>query len=127
MRLPVRPIFAILVTIYVIISLTGCKNNFSQLVGKVYLYEDSVVTLTAGFDNDTLFYIMKDIRQPFFFKAPYESRKIDDSTFEIKVSQKPNFWEKDTWEIVIKNDKEFTSKESRKTYKIYSDTLFRFE
>ncbi len=121
-----RQIFTILISAYVIISFTSCKNNFNQIIGKVYYYEDSTVALTAGFDDDTLFYIMKDERQPYFFRAPYTAKKIDDSTFEIKVAEKPKFWEKDTWEIVVRNDREIISKESRKVYKLYSDTLFRF-
>ncbi len=106
-----------------VILLSGCSNKFKDLVGKVYLYQDSVYTFTAAFDKDTLYYIMKDQGPPRFHKTPYKTKKINDSTFVLEVSNKPKFWEKDTWEIVVRNNNEFISGESGKPYYIYKATL----
>lgn len=102
------------------------NTNFNKIVGKVYFYKDSVYELTAGFDKDTLYYIMKDQGPPRFHKSKYKLKKVNDTTFQLQLSNKPKFWEKDTWEIVVKGDKEIYSSETNKIYKIYSDTLFKF-
>jgi len=111
----------ILIVIFVIAS--GCKNNFDNLNGKVFLYKDSVYEFTAGFDKDTLFYIMKDERMPRFHKTTFTKKKVDDSTFLLTVKDQPKFWEKNTWEIVVTDEKGFRSKESGNYYYLYSDSL----
>lgn len=102
---------------------SGCKNNFDNLNGKVFLYKDSIYEFTAGFDKDTLFYIMKDERMPRFHKTTFTKKKVDDSTFLLTLKEKPNFWEKDSWEIVVTDSKGFRSKESGNYYLLYSDSL----
>jgi hypothetical protein len=116
--------FSILTLLLLFIA--GCSNNFSKIVGKVYFYQDSTLELTAGFGKDTLYYIMKDAGPPRFHKSKYKLNKVNDSTFQLELLDKPKFWEKNTWEIVVRNAGEIYSTESNKTYKIYSDTLFKF-
>lgn len=111
-----------LITVLMIL-ITGCQTKFDKLIGKVYIYEDSIFTFTAGFDKDTLYYIMKDAQRPYFHKSPYKAEKVDDSTYILKLTKKPTFWEKDTWEIVIRDENGFTSKESKKYYKKYLDSV----
>ncbi len=114
-------LFYILLTGLILFS--ACKNNFTKIVGRTYIYEDSVYTLTVGFDKDTMYYIMKDARQPYFYKSPYELKKINDSDYMIEVPVKPVFWEKNNWEIVVTNSDGFYSKESGKYYKTYADSM----
>lgn len=121
-RIPV--IIKLILTIPVMLILfSGCQSRFDKIKGKVYLYEDSIYAFTAGFDNDTLYYIMKDAQRPYFHRSKYKSKKINDSTFLIELTDKPKFWEKNTWEIVIHDEKGFSSRESNKYYKLYSDSF----
>lgn len=107
-----------------LILLTSCQNNFKNIVGKTYIYEDSAVTLTVGFDKDTMYYIMKDFRKPNFYRSKYQFKKLNDTSFIIEVPVKPPFWDKNTWEIIVnKNTDGFYSKESGKYYKIYADSM----
>lgn len=106
-----------------ILLLSGCKNKFNSIENKVYYYEDSVYQFTAGFSNDTLYYIMKDQGPPRFHKTPFKAEKINDSTFSIWVEKKPKFWEKDTWEIIVNNENAITSAESNKRYGIYKISI----
>ncbi|MBS1518096.1 MAG: hypothetical protein JSS91_08405 [Bacteroidetes bacterium] len=117
----IAKVLPLLILAFVFIA--GCRNNFDNLNGRVFLYKDSVYEFTAGFDKDTLFYIMKDARRPFFHKTTFKKKKVDDSTFIITVKDKPKFWDKDTWEIVVTDDKGFRSKESGNYYNLYSDSL----
>lgn len=103
---------------------SSCQNKFDKLIGKVYYYEDSIFQMTAGFDKDTIYYIMKDSLRPLFHRSKYKINKIDDSTFILDLSEKPKFWDKKTWEIIVRDDKGFISKESKRYYRLYSDTLF---
>ena len=112
-NLPLLPKFFLLSAVLFFL-VSGCKTNMDNIIGKVYLYEDSVFTFTAGFDKDTLYYIMKDAQRPYFHRSKYTSKKVDDSTFLIELTDKPKFWEKNTWEIVVNDSKGFFSKESRK-------------
>ena len=121
-NLPLLPKFFLLSAVLFFL-VSGCKTNMDNINGKVYLYEDSVFTFTAGFDKDTLYYIMKDAQRPYFHRSKYTSKKVDDSTFIIELTDKPKFWEKNTWEIVVNDSKGFFSKESRKYYKLYSDSM----
>ncbi len=121
-KLPLLPKFFLIITVLFFL-VSGCNSNLDKIKGKVYLYEDSIYTFTAGFDKDTLYYIMKDAQRPYFHRSKYTSKKVDDSTFIIELTDKPKFWEKNTWEIVVKDDKGFFSKESRKYYKLYSDSM----
>lgn len=121
-KLPLLPEFFLIITVLFFL-VSGCNSNLDKIKGKVYLYEDSIYTFTAGFDKDTLYYIMKDAQRPYFHRSKYTSKKVDDSTFIIELTDKPKFWEKNTWEIVVKDDKGFFSKESRKYYKLYSDSM----
>lgn len=121
-KLPLLPEFFLIITVLIFL-VSGCNSNLDKIKGKVYLYEDSIYTFTAGFDKDTLYYIMKDAQRPYFHRSKYTSKKVDDSTFIIELTDKPKFWEKNTWEIVVKDDKGFFSKESRKYYKLYSDSM----
>lgn len=104
-----------------ILLLSGCKSQskFNSIENKVYYYEDTVYQLTAGFSNDTLFYIMKDQGPPKFHKTPYKLNKVNDSTFTVIVEKKPKFWDKDSWDIIVNNENAFTSAESNKRYDIY--------
>lgn len=106
-----------------VLLLSGCKNKLEEVKKRVYLYQDTTLTLTAGLDKDTLYYIMKDQGPPRFHKTPYKSKKINDSTFVIEVTNKPKFWDKNTWEIIVRNENEFVSAESGKVYKIYNITF----
>lgn len=103
---------------------SSCQNNFNNIAGKTYIYEDTSVTLTVGFDKDTMYYIMKDFRRPNFYRSPYKLKKVNDTSFIIEVPAKPAFWDKNTWEIIVnKNPEGFYSKESGKYYKIYADSM----
>ncbi|MDZ4712900.1 MAG: hypothetical protein SGI89_11335 [bacterium] len=108
-----------LFTTAAMLMLAGCKDKFNAIEGKVYYYEDTVYQFTAGFDNDTMYYIMKDQGPPRFHKSPFTAKKVNDSVFTIQVTSKPKFWEKDTWEITVRNDNEFLSTESGKKYDRY--------
>lgn len=116
-----------LILLFAVVSLlsAGCsKNNFKRLNGKAYLYKDSVYEFTAEFDKDTLYYIMKDERRPFFHRSKFKVKKIDDTTFSLTLEKKPQFWTKDTWDIIVKeNEKGFRSKESGNYYNLYVDSL----
>lgn len=105
------------------VILSGCNNSFDALKGKVYLYKDSVYEFTAAFEGDTIFYIMKDERMPMFHKSLFESEQVNDSTYLITLKDQPKFWDKNTWEIVVIDDKKFRSKESGNYYNLYSDTM----
>jgi len=122
-KIPLLPklIFSIIGLMFLFSS---CQNKFNKLVGKVYYYEDSIFQMTAGFDNDTIYYIMKDSLRPLFHRSNYKSKKINDSTFLLELTDKPTFWDKNTWEIIVRDDKGFVSKESQRYYRLYSDTLF---
>ena len=122
-KIPLLPklIFSIIGLMFLFSS---CQNKFNKLVGKVYYYEDSIFQMTAGFDNDTIYYIMKDSLRPLFHRSNYKSKKINDSTFLLELTDKPTFWDKNTWEIIVRDDKGFVSKESKRYYRLYSDTLF---
>jgi len=117
-RVPLLPkfIFSMIVLMFLFSS---CKTKFDKLVGKVYYYEDSIFQMTAGFDNDTLYYIMKDSLRPLFHRSRYKSKKINDSTFLLELTEKPKFWDKNTWEIIVRDDKGFVSKESNRYYRHY--------
>jgi len=122
-KIPLLPKF-IFCPIVLIFLFSSCQTRFDKLVGKVYYYEDSIFQMTAGFDKDTIYYIMKDSLRPLFHRSKYKSKKINDSTFMLELTDKPKFWDKNTWEIIVPNDKGFLSKESQRYYRLYSDTLF---
>lgn len=110
-------------SIVFLILFSACKDNFSKIVGRTYIYEDSVYTLTVGFDKDTMYYIMKDARRPLFYRSPYKLEKLDDSVFRIEVPEKPVFWEANIWDVVVTDSNGFYSKESGKYYKTYADSM----
>ena len=116
-----------LIIIFTVVSLisSGCsKDNFKRLNGKAYLYKDSIYEFTAEFDKDTLYYIMKDERRPFFHRSKFKVKKIDDTTYTLTLEKKPAFWTKDSWDIIVKeNEKGFRSKESGNYYNLYVDSL----
>ena len=58
-----------------------------------------------------------------FHKSLFESEQVNDSTYLITLKDQPKFWDKNTWEIVVVDDKKFRSKESGNYYNLYSDTM----
>lgn len=116
------PVF-ILIYFAAVFIVAGCGNNFKKLNGKAYLYKDTVYEFTAEFDNDSLYYIMKDAQRPYFHKSKFKLKKVDDSTFTLELEKKPPFWAKNTWDIIVHEGSGFRSKESGNYYKLYSDSL----
>ncbi|HMS64039.1 MAG TPA: hypothetical protein PKD83_02160 [Ignavibacteria bacterium] len=114
---------SILFLTVLILLLSGCSNNFKKITGKTYIYEDSLFTFTAGFDNDTLYYIIKDTQRPYFYRTKYKLNKINDSTFNILVEKKPKQWPKDTWDIIVTDGNGFKSAESKNYYRLYADSM----
>ncbi|MEO6694859.1 MAG: hypothetical protein ABIY50_06120 [Ignavibacteria bacterium] len=123
-KIPGLPKLILLITGFIFIFSSCQKNRFDKLIGRVYYHEDSIFQMTAGFDKDTIYYIMKDSLRPLFHRSKYKSKKIDDSTYLLELTDKPKFWEKNSWEIIVRDDKGFVSKESKRYYRLYSDTLF---
>lgn len=122
-NIPLIPKF-FLFSFVLIILLSGCgEDNFKKIIGKTYIYEDTAYTFTAGFDKDTLYYIIKDAQRPYFYRTKYKLNKINDSTFNIAVEKKPKQWAKDTWSITVTNGNGFTSTESKNYYKLYADSM----
>ena len=114
----------ILSSVVILILLSGCgADNFKKILGKTYIYEDTSYTFTAGFDKDTLYYIIKDPQRPYFYRTKYKSKKINDSTFNITVEKKPAQWQKDTWDIIVNDGNGFKSAESKNYYRLYADSM----
>jgi hypothetical protein len=69
----------------------------------------------AGFDNDTLYYIIRGPKLNQSHKTKYKIEQLNDSAYLVEVEKKPVFWDKSTWEIVSGkgDDKGFYSAESR--------------
>ena len=104
--------------------LSGCGKNQNPFNGNVYFHDADSLAFIAGFDNDTLYYIIRGPKVNQSHKSKYTSKKISDSSYVIEVEKKPVFWTKNTWDIVLpadKNDKGFYSAESRNYYKYSPD------
>ncbi len=107
-----------------ILALQGCGKKQDPFNGNVYYHDADSLAFIAGFDNDTLYYIIRGPKVNQSHKTKYASEKISDSSYVVKVEKKPVFWTKDTWDIVLpadKNDKGFYSAESRNYYKYSAD------
>lgn len=114
----------ILSSVVILILLSGCgEDNFKKILGKTYIYEDTSYAFTAGFDKDTLYYIIKDPQRPYFYRTKYKTEKLNDSTFHITVEKKPNQWPKDTWDIIVTDGNGFKSAESKNYYRLYADSM----
>lgn len=113
------------VFIFVTVILSGCSNRSTKLIGNVYTFQDDSLRFVAGFDQDTLFFTVKDMMNDSvkvaFHKSKYKINKVDDSTFIVEVEKKPKFWEKNTWEIVIENDNGLYTVGSKRHYKKSDD------
>ncbi len=116
-------IFGIAVTVFLLIIAGGCKNISEETVkGKMYYYYDDSSKLIAFFNNDTLYYVLRTkspvspLEVPIAHKSKYTIRKVDDSTFTVELENKPRFWEKATWDIVIRDPSTIVSVESGKVY-----------
>jgi len=112
-------IFTISVSIY------GCSNRSAKLIGNVYTFQDDSVRFVAGFDNDTLFYTVKDMLHESLKVASHRSKyifqKINDSTFVVELATKPKFWETNTWEIIIDDKDGLYSAKSKRYFKKTGD------
>lgn len=106
------------------IAISGCGKKNNPFNGNVYFHDADSLAFIAGFDNDTLYYIIRGPKVNQSHKSKYTSKKIDDSTYTIELEKKPVFWVKNTWDIVLpkdKNDKGFYSAESRNYYQYSPD------
>ena len=111
------------ISVIAFLIVTGCGKNQNPFAGNVYYHDADSLAFITGFEVDTLYYI---VRGPTFnqsHKSKYTSTMLNDSTYRIELTVKPPFWEKNTWEIVVNDSKGFFSKESRKYYKLYSDSM----
>ena len=105
-----------------IVSLSGCGKS-NPLNGNVYFHDADSLSYIAGFDNDTLYYIIRGPKLNQSHKTKYTVKKEDDSTYTIEVEKKPIFWEKNTWKVIVGKEKEkgFFSAESRNYYQYSPD------
>lgn len=114
---------ALALTAYLLLGLqtmTGC--NKEPFAGKIFYYYDDSTKLIAGFEKDTMYYVLRTkspvspMEVPIGHKSKYTTTKKDDSTYIFRLEQKPRFWEKDTWEVVLRDPKTLYSVESGKIY-----------
>jgi len=99
----------------------GCEKKNDVLRGNVYFHDADSLSYIAGFDKDTLYYIIRGPKLNMSHKTGYKLNKVNDSTFVVEVAEKPKFWDKPTWEIVMGKDKGFYSAESKNYYKYSPD------
>ncbi len=104
-----------------ILLISGCVKKNDILNGNVYFHDADSLSYIAGFDKDTLFYIIRGPKLNMSHKTKYKLNKVNDSTYVIEVTDKPKFWDKNTWEIVMGKDKGFYSSESKNYYKYSPD------
>jgi hypothetical protein len=110
---------------YIVIALAGCSRE--PLVGKIFYYYDDSSKLIAGFEKDTLYYVLRQ-KSPVSpqeiavaHKSKYTMTKTSDSSVMITLEKKPTFWEKNTWEIVLRDPNTIYSVESGKIYRKTED------
>ena len=105
----------------VIILMTGCGKKNDFLSGNVYFHDADSLSYIAGFDKDTLYYIIRGPKLNMSHKTRYKLEKKNDTTYVVEVTEKPKFWDKNTWEIVLGKDKGFYSAESGNYYQYSPD------
>jgi hypothetical protein len=116
------------ISVIAFLIVTGCGKNQNPFAGNVYYHDADSLAFITGFEVDTLYYI---VRGPTFnqsHKSKYTSTMLNDSTYRIELTVKPPFWEKNTWDIVLpqdKNDKGFYSADSRNYYQISDKSILR--
>ncbi|MEO8664546.1 MAG: hypothetical protein ABI462_03540 [Ignavibacteria bacterium] len=103
------------------LMISGCGKKSDPFSGNVYFHDADSLSYIAGFDKDTLYYIIRGPKLNMSHKTPYKINKVNDTTFVVEVTEKPKFWDKNTWEIVLGKDKGFYSAESRNFYQYSPD------
>ncbi len=107
--------------------ISGCsKNRSAKLIGNVYTFQDDSLRFVAGFDQDSLFYTVKDMMNESlkvaFHKSKYKINQVNDSDYIVILETKPRFWETNTWEIVIDNNgRGLYSANSKRYFKLTDD------
>lgn len=112
--------FILLAACFITVTGSGCGKKADVFGGNVYFHDADSLAYIAGFDNDTLYYIIRGPKQNMSHKSKYSVTKKDDTTFTITLTDKPPFWEKETWDVVLK-DKGFYSAESKNYYQYSAD------
>ncbi|MBK8551525.1 MAG: hypothetical protein IPL53_10885 [Ignavibacteria bacterium] len=114
---------SVFITSVLYILISGCGKKDDPFTGNVYFHDADSLAFIAGFDKDTLFYIIRGPKLNQSHKTKYKMEKVNDSTYLVEVEKKPVFWEKNTWEIVHGkgDDKGFYSAESRNYYQYSPD------
>ncbi len=116
-------VFTLLLTATIYIAISGCGKNNDPFKGNVYFHDADSLAFIAGFDNDTLYYIIRGPKLNQSHKSKYKIKQLNDSSYLLEVEKKPVFWDKNIWEIVKGkgDDKGFYSAESRNYYQYSPD------
>lgn len=113
--------FALAFTLYSCDKLKEMSAG-DKFSGKIFYYYDDSTKLIAGFEKDTLYYVLRvkspvsPMEVPVGHKSKYALNKTNDSTYVITLENKPRFWEKNTWEVVLRDPNTLYSVESGKIY-----------
>ena len=96
---------------------SGCNDKRINVVDKVFVYQNGSEKQFVAFDDKKIYMKWDDSLGIDAFSGEYSIKPINDSAYTVVLKEKPKYWEKPTWDIIVVNKDEFYSVESKKHYK----------
>lgn len=92
------------------------KQKNINFIGNVYTYQNGNEKQTVGFSDDKIYFKWDDSLGLDAFETGYSYKAENDSLVTITLSKKPDYFENNKWQIVLK-EQGFYTLSSKKFYK----------
>ena len=109
-----KNILYILLTSMLIFS--SCSKQKNSFIGKVYTYQNGNEKQTVGFSDDKIYFKWDDSLGIDAFETDYTAKAENDTLMTITLVKKPEYFENNNWQIVLK-EQGFYTMSSKKFYK----------
>lgn len=115
----IKNILVILITVFAISS-CGQKNaSRVNIVGNTFINDNVTEKQIVGFDENNVYFKWDDSLGQSSFKSAYKVTPVNDSTYNIELTEKNPYMATNIWTIVIDQPDGFYTLDSKKRYKLY--------
>jgi hypothetical protein len=106
----------------ILIVLSSCgKQKDYNFIGKIYVYQNGNEKQTVGFSDEKIYFKWDDSLGIDAFETRYSFSTENDSIVTITLTKKPDYFENNKWQIVMK-EQGFYTLASGKFYKLIDVT-----
>lgn len=113
-----KKILLVLITVFAVSS-CGQKQGKVSIVGNTFVNESGTEKQIVGFDENNVYFKWDDSLGVSSFQTAYKVTPVNDSTYNIELTEKNPYMTSNVWTIVVDQPDGFYTMDSKKRYKLF--------